>query len=245
MKSDIRTVIWKEARSLFRQRGSRIRALLTLLTPVAFFAVYGPWSAGPDWATDPLSIIAAVITPMLIVTLIIPDSIAGERERHTLPTLLASRLPDRAILFGKAVFSLLIAWGVTLLTLLLALVTVNLTHWSGKVLMYAPTVLVAGVSLSFLTAAMTTGIGVFISLRASTVQEAQQLLAAFVLGPITLLGPVVLIVSQTTDLDLIDRITRVDGELLLAAALTALVIIDGLLAFLAMRRFRRSRLIES
>lgn len=245
MNTDIRTVIWKEARSLFRQRGSRIRAVLTLMTPVAFFAIYGPWSAGPDWASDPLSVIAAVITPMLIVVLIIPDSIAGERERHTLPTLLTSRLPDRAILFGKALFSLLAAWGITLLTLSLALLTVNIVHWTGRVLIYDPTVLVADVSLSFLMAAMTTGIGVFISLRASTVQEAQQLLAAFVLGPVTLLGPVVLVVSETTDLDVIHQITRVDGELLLAAAVAVLVIIDGLVAFLAMRRFRRARLIES
>jgi ABC-type Na+ efflux pump permease subunit len=188
---------------------------------------------------------AAVITPMLIVTLVIPDSIAGERERHTLPTLLAGRLPDRAILFGKALFSLLVAWGVTLLTLLLALVTLNLAHWSGRLLVYDPTVLIAGVSLSLLVAAMTTGIGIFISLRASTGQEAQQLLAASVLGPITLLGPIVFLVSQTTDLDLVDRIAQMDGELLLAAAIAVLLIIDGLLVFLAGRRFRRARLIES
>jgi ABC-type Na+ efflux pump permease subunit len=245
MSTDLRTVMWKETKSLFRQRGSRIRALFTLLTPVAFFAFYGPWSAGPDWTTDPLSIMAAVITPMLIVTLVIPDSIAGERERHTLPTLLAGRLPDRAILFGKALFSLLVAWGVTLLTLLLALVTLNLAHWSGRLLVYDPTVLIAGVSLSLLVAAMTTGIGIFISLRASTGQEAQQLLAASVLGPITLLGPIVFLVSQTTDLDLVDRIAQMDGELLLAAAIAVLLIIDGLLVFLAGRRFRRARLIES
>jgi ABC-2 type transport system permease protein len=243
MKTDLRTVIWKETRSLFRQRGSRTRALLTLLTPVAFFSVYGPWSMGRDWATDPLSIIAAVITPMLIVTLVIPDSIAGERERHTLPTLLASRLPDRAILFGKALHAVGVAWAVTLVTLLLGLVTVNVVHWDGRVLFYDPTVLGAVVSLSLLTAVLATGVGVFISLRAKTVQEAQQLLAAAVLGPITLLGPVVLVLSEATDLSLIDKVASLDGEMLLAGTVAVLLAIDAMLVFLAVRRFQRPRLI--
>src|SRR5258705_13563545 len=39
--------------------------------------------------------------PFMILQSIIVDSFAGERERHTLETLLASRLSDRAILLGK------------------------------------------------------------------------------------------------------------------------------------------------
>jgi ABC-type Na+ efflux pump permease subunit len=40
----------------------------------------------------------------------ITDSIAGERERQTLETLLASRLPDRAILLGKVAAITLLGW---------------------------------------------------------------------------------------------------------------------------------------
>ncbi len=45
----------------------------------------------------------------------ITDSIAGERERQTLETLLASRLPDRAIVLGKIIAVTLFGWGLLLL----------------------------------------------------------------------------------------------------------------------------------
>ena len=48
----------------------------------------------------------------------IGDAIAGERERHTLETLLASRMPDRAILLGKVIAIVLYAWGMGVLSLL-------------------------------------------------------------------------------------------------------------------------------
>lgn len=52
------------------------------------------------WAALPIILTGAMIT----------DSIAGERERQTLETLLASRLPDRAILLGKVVAITLLGW---------------------------------------------------------------------------------------------------------------------------------------
>ena len=57
----------------------------------------------------------------------VADSFAGERERHTLETLLASRLPDRAILFGKVLAAVGYGWVLVMLMLVLSLVTVNLT----------------------------------------------------------------------------------------------------------------------
>ena len=100
MIADIWTVIWKERKSLFRHRGSRLRAVFNLLIPVGLVAIYFPLGEGHNWVSSPVALFALII-PMLLVGTTVPDAFAGERERHTLSTLLASRLPDRAVLFGK------------------------------------------------------------------------------------------------------------------------------------------------
>ena len=100
MFSDILTVVWKERKTLFRNRASRSRLLTLLLTPVMLSTVI-PFNWGPDWVEEFPSLIIAVVAPAILVAVMIPDSFARERERHTLPTLLSSRLPDRAILLGK------------------------------------------------------------------------------------------------------------------------------------------------
>jgi ABC-2 type transport system permease protein len=59
------------------------------------------------------------------------DAIAGERERHTLETLLASRISDRAILLGKVIVTTGYAWGTALLGLLFGLFVANLSKGQG------------------------------------------------------------------------------------------------------------------
>ena len=191
MIEDIRAVMWKEWKGLFRQRGSRMRALLTLLTPIAIFGLWFPWEVGANWFTRFDSIFAAVVIPLMVSLLTVPDSFAGERERHTLPTLLASRLPDRAILFGKIGFALVLSLGLALIVLVLGLAIANIAAWSGSIRVYSGTIALVDLSFCTLIALLTAGVGVLLSLRSVTVQEAQQTLAAVLLLPPTLLGPIV------------------------------------------------------
>ena len=97
MIADIFTVVWKERKGLLRHRGSRSRAALTMLIPIVMISIFFPWSMGPDWLKDPVGVIlVSVIIPMLLVGITIPESFAGERERHTLETLLAKTGTFRA-----------------------------------------------------------------------------------------------------------------------------------------------------
>ena len=101
MIQDILTVMWKERNALFIQPRSRYRLVVTFLVPIGL-SIWMPWDTGRDWFQDYLpSLIVTFALPLLVVGVMIPDSFAGERERKTLETLLSSRLPDRAILFGK------------------------------------------------------------------------------------------------------------------------------------------------
>jgi len=89
--------------------------------PLAILGIYLPWQNGPEWARTPLLPAALSWLPLLLVGALVADSFAGERERKTLETLLASRLSDRAILLGKIAALVSYGWGLALSSLVLSL----------------------------------------------------------------------------------------------------------------------------
>jgi ABC-2 type transport system permease protein len=237
MMSDIWTVIWRERKTLFRYRGSRLRTVLTILVPVVMVAVYFPWQI-EDWVDSYVSLFSAVV-PMMMVLLTVPDSFAGERERHTLGTLLATRLPDRAILFGKLAVSVAVGFWMMLGVLALALVTANTAHWDGQVHFYSVNVLLVDLAFGLVLATLIAGAGVLISLRASTVQEAQQLLGVAVMTPPMVLGLVALLLRERIA-DLVEGFGATEAILIVMAALA---VAGAGLVMAAAARFRRARLI--
>jgi ABC-2 type transport system permease protein len=237
MLDDILTVMWKERKGLFRFRGSRTRLLMTMLTPVLLAVVF-PLQAGRDWVDEFPAVVLAAVIPVILVGITIPESFAGERERHTLGTLLASRLPDRAILFGKLAISVALAWGVTLAVLLLSLVTVNVAHGDGELLLFAPTITLAAPTLSFLLAVLCASTGVVVSMRSATVQEATQTLMAIFLVPPLILQVVLLFALQ----QVVDALRGLDGEQALLVVVAVLVVLNLGMFAAALTRFQRSRL---
>lgn len=237
MMSDIWTVIWRERKTLFRYRGSRLRTVFSILVPVVMVAVYFPWQM-EDWADSYVSLFSAVV-PMMMVLLTVPDSFAGERERHTLGTLLATRLPDRAILFGKLAVSVAVGFWMMLGVLALALVTANTAHWDGQVHFYSVTVLLVDLGFGLLLSILIAGAGVLISLRASTVQEAQQLLGVVVMTPPILLGLLALLLRER----IADAVEGLGAAYAILIVMAALAVAGAGLVIAATARFRRSRLI--
>jgi len=239
MIGDVLTMMWKEHKTMFRNPASRSRLLTMLLTPVMLSTVF-PFTWGADWVEDFPTLIIAVVAPAILVAVMIPDSFAGERERHTLPTLLASRLPDRAILLGKMITPVAVGWGVALLCALLSLVVVNVAHGEGQFLFFTPSVALGVLVLSFLTATIMAGAGVLTSLRSATMQEATQKLLALIIVPA--------VVVQVVPLLFRSQLTRwlkevdVDGGQLLAVIVVVMAVIDVGLFAAAMTRFRRARM---
>ena len=237
MIADIWTVMWKERKSLFRQQGSRVRILLTLLIPMIMVAIWFPWQMGPVWVEGYESLFS-VIAPMMMVLLTVPDSFAGERERHTLSTLLASRLPDPAILFGKLAVSIGLGFGMMLIVLLLALLTVNAVHWDGHVMLYSYRVVLVDLAFSLVLSVLIASAGVLISLRASTVQEAQQMLGAVVMVPPMVVGVVLLVLRE----QIADLLEGLDATQVILTVMAVLLVACAGLVAAAMARFRRARL---
>jgi ABC-2 type transport system permease protein len=240
MLSDITTIIWKEAKILL-QGESRGR-LWPLIFLVAF-GVFLPLQTGRAWLETPVALAFWLWIPPILVSTWVADSFAGERERHTLETLLASRLSDRAILFGKIGAVVGYAWGILLLAILLGLVTVNMAHWSGGLMLYLPVVGIGGVVGSLLMAILAASAGVLVSLRASTVKQAQQTIgiAVFALAwvPIIALNAV----PDEWKSGAMQALVSSDIGIVLMAVGGVLLAVDLALVGAAMARFQRARMI--
>src|SRR2546425_5506608 len=129
--SDILTMVWKESKDLLFQGGWR--SLIRPLIVVGIMGIYLPLQLGPQWVDlTPIGMILLLWIPFFVIISFIGDVIAGERERHTLETLLASRMPDRAILLGKVIVTVGYTWGMALVGLLLGAVAANLSNGNGN-----------------------------------------------------------------------------------------------------------------
>jgi ABC-2 type transport system permease protein len=244
MLGDIWTVMWKERKGLLRIRGSRTRALLTLLVPVLMIAMVAPLQLGREWVDGAWSLVGAFLIPMILIGITIPESFAGERERHTLETLLASRLPDRAILFGKVGLAVAYGWVMTLLALGVSLVPVNAVHWEGELMLYRPAVAIADIVVSLLVAGLMANLGVIISLRSETAQGAQQLLMTVLLVPLMVLQlvPMLLLSVVPDGGELLRQWLSVDFTTVILAVVAVLSAANVGMLVVVMVRFQRARL---
>ena len=76
---------------LLQHGGIRSGILPMVIVPLGLLGVMLPWQMGRAWIESPLSLAVWAWMPLMLMAGLIADSFAGERERHTLETLLASR----------------------------------------------------------------------------------------------------------------------------------------------------------
>ncbi len=242
MINDILAVIWKEFHELPYVRTGMRGGRLGLLVFAAVFGIFLPLQTGRDWVESPISLVYWAWVPFLLVSGVIADSIAGERERHTLETLLASRLSDSAILFGKIGASIAYGWGLTLGCVLVGLVTVNIAHGQGQLLIYPPLIGLGVILTSFLISGLASGLGVLVSLRSPTVRQAQQTFSfAYLLLLIPLFAFPVL--PAEWQFRVIQALQGTDFTTLAAVALGIVAVLDIGLVAAGLARFKRARLL--
>ena len=243
MFADILTIVQKELQELLFQRGQGRSNSVRLLVFVGVFGILLPLQNGIESIQSPVSLAFWAWIPYLLVSGITADTFAGERERHTLETLLASRLSDRAILFGKLAAVILYGWGITITAVLMSLVSVNIAFWQGTLTLYPPALFAVILTVSLLIALFAAGLGIAISLRAPTARAAQQTMSIImfvVMIPLFALSflPRALIISLDLFLDGLNLIQIAAGALLLLTAL------DVGLVMYALSQFKRSKLIS-
>ena len=241
--ADVLTVAWKEWRELLQLGGSHRGGRFSLVILVLVFGVFLPFQSGAEWVESPATVFYWGWVPLMLVGGAVADSFAGERERHTLETLLASRLPDRAILLGKMAAAIAYGWGLVIVMLVLSLVTVNLSARTGPLLMFPWRFAVGAPLLAFLGAGLAATAGVLVSLRAQTVRQAAQTLnvGVLLLVFIPVLGMQALPEAWRAQIGAWTMTTGVDGLLWVSAAVLAALDLAFLAA--AFARFRRARLV--
>ncbi len=255
MMADIWTVMVKEWREYVAGASAgggsgRGRGVIGVLLIIGIVSIFLPLQLGRDLFTSAAAIIVnGVFLPYIILQSVIPDSFAGERERHTLETLLASRLSDRAILFGKFGAAVAYGWAVALTAALLQAVVADLSPKnpsSGPGLAFYPasvafTIVVLGLLISLLASS----VGCLVSLRATTARQAQLNLS---------LGFLVLVFAPFIIFQLLPSQTQTGVNAALNSAsptesflifVAVLVILNVVVLLVAMARFQRARLILS
>jgi len=244
MFEDMLTVMWKESKSLLRYSDNRWKAITILVTPIALVGILIPIQFREGWLTSGWSLGIAFITPLILIVSTIAESFAGERERHTLETLLASRLPDRAILFGKLLISVIFGWGMTLLLLFISLLVVNLLDGKSGFQNYQPDILWLGILASLMMAGFVSSLGIVISLRSPTVQAASQSMMLMLFMPLLLLQAVIFLLPTVLPRDTVSAIAdSLNFTNIVLVILAILLVVDVVLFLGALSRFQRSRLI--
>jgi ABC-2 type transport system permease protein len=152
--------------------------------------------------------------------------------------LLDSRMSDRAILLGKVVATVLYAWGMSLLSLLLGLVVVDLFRTQGNWMFYPLDLFVVALVLSLLAGVLATSAGVLVSLKVSTVRQAQQILSV---------GTIVFVFGVTFALRALPAnvVSSLNYSQFLLIAMAVLAVLDAILLGVSLVSFQRSRLILS
>ena len=239
---DILTVAFKELREIFTFGDVRGRSKFSLLVLIVIFGVVIPLQNGREWVTSPANAMVWAWMPFLWVSGVVADLFAGERERHTLEALLATRLSDQAILFGKLLAAMAYGFILTWVIMLASIVTINVSSGGGGLLFYSPLMTLAALVFSILISGLSASIGVLVSLRAGSARQAQQMMSA---GMLVLFLPFMLIQYVPVEwLRYLEEIATTTSPVQIALYLAmVLMVIEGILIAIAMRLFQRSKLI--
>jgi ABC-2 type transport system permease protein len=202
--------------------------MLQPLVVVILFGVFAPLVAGRLWLEYPIVQWVWSWLPLALSAGMVADTFAGERERDTLEALLASRLPDRAIVLGKVAAVAAYGWLVTLLCWLagwtsvrLAFDTAFLSAVPNSSFVFAWPLVLTGLAAVFVAA-----VGVLISLRASSVRQAQQMLSVAVLATLLVVG---LLAAELLNLGMGEEAGAVLGAIALVLALLDALLLTALL----------------
>jgi ABC-2 type transport system permease protein len=240
---DVWTVVWKEWREFRDQLLSLRRGGLSALILALVLGVVAPVQLGPEWVQSRLIIAYWPFLAATMVSSLIADSVAGERERHTLETLLASRLSDSAILIGKIIAAVLYGLGFALANIVIGLVAVNIAHRDSAPILFTAQRFTVTIVLTILASLFMAGIGVFISLRSATVKQAQQ---SFGIAIIVLtMGPLLTFnaLSYDTRTALANRLAALSETRIEVYAIVGLFALSAVVILVALARFRRGKLV--
>jgi ABC-2 type transport system permease protein len=251
MIADVWTVIAKEWREYLAGAGAGGgggRGVIAALLLIGIASILWPLQMGHAIFTSATPIIVdGLFLPYIILQTVIADSFAGERERHTLETLLASRLSDRAILFGKVGAAVAYGAAAGVIGALIQAVVANLSpkNADSGLAFYPVGSIVAIVALALLMSLLTASVGCLVSLRAATTRQAQLSLTFGFLALIFAPFIVFQVLPRQAQDAILAALNTADPTRVLLIFAGALLVVGVALLLIATARFQRARLILS
>jgi ABC-2 type transport system permease protein len=241
---DIGLVIRKEWKEIFLQRGGLRGGFFNLAIMLFLLGVMMPLQSGPEWLRNPLIPLAWSWMPVMLTMNMVVDAFAGERERHTLETLLSSRLSGRAIVLGKLFAAVLYGWIVAEGGILLATITINLANPGSAWIFYPPVIFFGCLLLPLLASAWMAGLGILISLRASSVRQASQQLSIALMAFFVLPMFGLQFMPSTWQAQALAWLSAIGPQWVFILGGLALLVIDLSLIVAAVGRFQRTAIVE-
>lgn len=227
---DVLLVCRKDLSELFSSRAGRRAHVTTMAGQIAVFGALVPFFMAPLWINEtPALSFIFVLLPLALSSSQSATVFAGERERGTIESLLATPLSMRALFFGKGLAVLVQVYGIIVSSTIMSVVFLNLwlrINGFGAVFMYSGPALFALFGLSLALAVFATSTGVIVSLRASSVRTAQM--------TTTLLSVLCLLPLMTGWVTV-----QFTWSVVLTATL-ALITLDALVTALALARFAQA-----
>jgi ABC-2 type transport system permease protein len=229
--SDAWIVFRKELIELVGDRRTFRGALGQTAILILFLGIYLPSSDSTMWNNPTMMAVIFFLFPSLLAATVAADSFAGERERGTLETLLATPLSDASLFFGKAGWAIFYSFSVSAVALLAGLTTTMLRY--GSLQRYVPWVAVAVAAGDALVAAVfTSSVAVLISTKFPVVRAAEQV------------SRVVSIVAGALLIGIAHAVTKGFGWPAVFAVQTVLLLAGVAAIGLSAARFRRSGLFD-
>ena len=246
------TILWKEAHELYLRKGKPARATWVSLVFACFIGIVAPLLLilGLFQFRTPAQVgfnifllglgggvLSGYFTPLSLAV----DQTAGERERHTLETMLAGPLTDRAIWTGK--LGLIVLSGMVQALVIAVLASLVALVLRGPGAFPALLAIPLGPLAAGLLGLPVTALGIAIGSKASTVKAGQQtfslaLMPFFLLLNFSFSGIAVVL----NELSL--RYGRSFITLAIPLAALVYVVLTGLAILWADRRFRRAKLLQ-
>ena len=242
MIADIFNVAWKELREILTFGDVRGRSKFSLVVMIVIFGIVIPLQNGRAWIDSPANVIVWGWMPFLWVSGVVADLFAGERERHTLESLLSTRLSDQAILFGKLFAALTYGFTLTWVIMLVSLLTINIAFGRSGLLVYPFPITLGAFVFSILISGLSASIGVLVSLRAGSVRQAQQMMSV---GMLLLFVPIMLIqfIPERFLIAVSNLLQSVRPVQIAVGIALFLLVLEVTLIAIARRLFQRSKLI--
>ena len=242
--NDVSIVVWKELKEFWRARGGLRARLVSFLPIFVVFGIFWPLQGRAAWVTVPfLPGLLFMLLPLTLAGGTAADSFAGERERHTLETLLSSRLSDRDIFAGKVLATTLYCTGLVWACALVALTTINASRGSAPIFLYSSVSMLLITVGTVLLALLMTSIGVLVSLRAATVRAAAQTFSLVTLLVFVGVPLLMQVLPPQLQASLAEALSTTNMTFIGTCAGLVVLAVDVALLAVGVARFQRTRLI--